>query len=203
MEPPVAPSIRAFLWGWILILGFLLLGCDRPEATAPYFPAAPTPPPTLTPVTWQRVVSGDTIDVLVSADTPLGDHNPLATVSPGQQVRIRLIGIDAPSRQEPWGQAAQAQLETLLRGEAKPGQPPTKIPLGLEWERQTQDQYDRYLAYGWVDNTLLNQALVREGYALSRSYFPNLRYEIPLEDAQQEARLLEKGLWGSESVAVE
>jgi micrococcal nuclease len=101
--------------------------------------------------------------------------------------RVRLIGIDSPERQQhPFGGQAR---EALLRL-APPG-----VVLRLESDVAPTDQYGRVLAYVWVGSTLINEALVREGWAVQYTVPPNVKYADRLGRAQKEARAGGAGLW--------
>lgn len=130
-----------------------------------------------TPVLVKQVVSGQTIEV-VDVNAP--------TATPR---RVRLIGIDAPDLQQlPWGVEAQKQLANWIGTQ----------PVLLEFDQQPQDAYQRELAYVWQDGKLLNEELVKAGYAIAVSRFPNLKYGPRLSDAQEWARLMGLGIWNSE-----
>src|SRR3954469_7533878 len=82
--------------------------------------------------------------------------------------RVRLIGIDSPeTEQEPYGAAAR---QTLLQ----------RIPLHtvvrLETDMAPVDRYGRVLAYVWAGPKLINEAMVRDGWALLYTVPPNVRY---------------------------
>ncbi|HCF25741.1 MAG TPA: nuclease, partial [Cyanobacteria bacterium UBA11049] len=88
-----------------------------------------------------RVLSGQTLEVEATAGA----------------MRVRLVGIDAPSlQQQPWGEAALQRLEAAIA---------TKTVL-LEFDTQHKDTFGRNLAYVWHDGVLLNEQLVKEGYVL-------------------------------------
>lgn len=101
--------------------------------------------------------------------------------------RVRLIGIDSPeSRQQPFATSARAALLKLL-------------PLGtvahLEPDVAQTDFYGRQLAYVWVGSTLVNESMVREGWAVLYTVPPNVKYSERLRAAQNEARAKGTGLW--------
>ena len=119
-----------------------------------------------------RVVSGQTLEITDSQT--------------GVIARVRLLGIQAPDMQQfPWGEAALQRLETLVLG----------ATVRLETDIEPHDRFDRKLAYVWKNDTLINEILVKEGYVLAESYFPNVKYEKRLQLAQQEARLLDRQIW--------
>ncbi|WP_318732132.1 MULTISPECIES: thermonuclease family protein [unclassified Roseofilum] len=51
----------------------------------------------------------------------------------------------------------------------------------------------------WQDGALINEELVKEGYALAEEWFPNTQYTQRLQYAEQRARTLELGIWNPES----
>ena len=122
-----------------------------------------------------RVYDGDTIEALVS----------------GRSVKIRYIGIDTPEMDdsrpavlEMARDAARANRE-LVGGRT----------VRLELDVQERDRYGRLLAYVWLGDTLVNEWLVREGYAAASSFPPNLRHQGRLDAAQRDAARADRRLW--------
>lgn len=117
-----------------------------------------------------RVIDGDTIEVLGGG-------------------RVRYIGIDTPELRpvEAWAEAAAAANRELVE----------QRMVRLEMDVQERDRYGRVLAYVWVDGLLVNDELVRLGYAQVSTYPPNVRYQERLLAAEREARTAGRGLWGS------
>ncbi|MFN3265126.1 MAG: thermonuclease family protein, partial [Aquificaceae bacterium] len=55
----------------------------------------------------------------------------------------------------------------------------------------------RLLAYVWLsDGRMLNEVLVKEGYAMVYTIPPNVKYQERFLQAQRYARENRKGLWG-------
>lgn len=123
----------------------------------------------------ERVLSGQTLEISDASGTQ----------------RLRLIGIDAPAwmpkcQQDPWQEEAKKQLQKKLEGQS----------VWLEFDEQTEDNYDRQLGYVWQDEKLINEWLVQQGLVLaSRPYEPNTRYAQRLAYAQEYARMMELGIW--------
>ncbi len=182
-------------------LGLLLCGClSTPSApavpstavAAPRDTAAPpsSPEPTtltpttlvprdaenLTEVTVTRVIDGDTIEVLVD----------------GESYRVRYIGIDAPETGSGYTAFEWLSTEATLINESLVG----GRTVHLETDVSDTDRYDRLLRYVWVGDTLVNEVLVRLGYARSVAYPPDTRYQDILDEAQSEARAAGVGIWG-------
>ncbi len=103
--------------------------------------------------------------------------------------RVRLLGIDTPelAQGEP-GRQAHAALRRLL---------PRGTTVRLESDVAPRDRFGRELAYAWVGSRMVNEILVREGWAMLYTFPPNVKHAARLERAQQEARAAGAGLWES------
>jgi micrococcal nuclease len=107
--------------------------------------------------------------------------------------RIRLIGVDTPETKHPkkpvqfYGKEASRCAKNMLSG----GE------VGLEYDVQQCDKYGRVLAYVYLkDGRMFNALLVREGYAKVSTYPPNVKYQKLFAELPKEARENGKGLWG-------
>jgi micrococcal nuclease len=158
-------------------------------------PIPPTPTPTslfgrapLGPTTFAtvvRVIDGDTIRVAID----------------GQEYSVRYIGIDTPETVDPrqpvqWmGPEASAANKELVEGQT----------VVLEKDVSEVDRYGRLLRYVWLDRStgwlLVNQELVRLGYAHSSSYPPDVRYQDLFRMVEGVAREAGIGLWGATPTA--
>ena len=102
--------------------------------------------------------------------------------------KVRLIGIDTPElAQGRIGDESRRALARLL---------PADAAVRLELDAAPRDRYGRTLAYVWRGDRLVNEAMVRDGWAVLYTVPPNVRYARRLERAQQEARARRAGLWG-------
>ncbi len=61
---------------------------------------------------------------------------------------------------------------------------------------ENQDRYGRMLRYVYVGDFFVNLELVRQGFAYSYPYPPNVTHEAEFHAAQTEARAAKLGLWG-------
>jgi len=122
-----------------------------------------------------RVYDGDTIEVIVS----------------GRREKIRYIGIDTPELSDTRGPVLELAREARDANRRLVGGRVVR----LETDVQTRDTYGRLLAYVWLGDTLVNEVLVREGFAVARSFPPNLRYQERLRAAEEEARTAERNVW--------
>ncbi len=99
--------------------------------------------------------------------------------------RVRYLGINAPELGQPFSTEATRENERLVAGRT----------VNLEFDVQTQDRYERLLAYIWINDTLINKEIVRNGYAISETIQPNDKYQDLILGAQQEAKDACRGLW--------
>ena len=101
--------------------------------------------------------------------------------------RVRLIGIDAPeSQQRPFGARSREGLHRMM---------PIGTRVRLERDVSLRDRYGRHLAYAWVGSILINEAMVRDGWAVLYTVPPDVKYAERLRVAQNEARARRTGLW--------
>jgi micrococcal nuclease len=100
--------------------------------------------------------------------------------------KVRLIGIDAPERQQSFSSVAGHALVRLL---------PSGTAVRLERDAALTDRYGRLLAYVWVGSALVNEAMVRDGWAVLYTVPPNVKYAERFSRAQKEARARGAGLW--------
>jgi len=112
----------------------------------------------------------------------------------GIDVKVRLIGIDAPETRKTakkdagyYGQESKAFLTNLISGKN----------VRLEFDFGKKDRYGRTLAYVYMeDGTFVNAQLVKQGYAAIMTVPPNVKYADLFLQLQQEAREIKRGLWG-------
>ena len=117
------------------------------------------------------VTDGDTITVLDSRNS---------------QYKIRLGGIDAPEKAQPFGQQAKAFLSELVFGRQ------VKVETGK------QDRYGRTVGKVFVDERDANLAMVDAGLAWHYKAYANEQSpkdRLLYADAEREARMAQRGLW--------
>ncbi len=140
---------------------------------------APDSAPVLVPASVVRVVDGDTIVCDVDGD----------------EIKVRLIGIDTPETVHPekevefYGKEASAYTTEMLDGQ----------DIYLEYDVEPTDRYGRDLAYVWLeDGTLFNDLLVLEGYATVYTFPPNVKYVDRFTKSARLARERGAGLYAME-----
>lgn len=120
-----------------------------------------------------RVIDGDTIEIEGG-------------------LKVRYIGIDTPETVDPrkpvqcFGVEASNKNKELVSGRR----------VRLENDVSETDKYGRLLKYVYVSDTFINLELVKQGYAYSYPYPPDIKYQDQFIDAQRLAREQNKGLWG-------
>ena len=130
----------------------------------------------------QKVVDGDTL--YIKKD--------------GKEVKVRLIGVDAPESVAPAasgkentkeGEKAAAFLKDMIDGKN----------IYLEYDLDNYDQYGRLLAYVYKSDqeTMVQRVLLSEGYAMVVTYQPNVKYADEFVELQRHARSAGKGFWGT------
>lgn len=130
-----------------------------------------------TPARVSEVIDGDTVRAVVDGD----------------EITVRLIGIDTPEKDGPYtelecyGQEATAYTRERLDGEE----------VALEFDVERTDRYDRTLAYVWLDGELVNESILAEGAGVLLTIAPNVAHVERFQQAQREAREAERGLWGA------
>lgn len=118
------------------------------------------------PVT--RVIDGDTIEVDID----------------GERERVRYIGMNTPELRDnrlevrKLAVAATDANARLVSGRT----------VRLELDVEKRDRYGRLLAYVWVGDTMVNEALVLSGHAAPYTFPPNVRHVDRFVAAAREAR---------------
>jgi endonuclease YncB( thermonuclease family) len=141
------------------------------------------------PATVVSVTDGDTLKVQLAN----------GTIEP-----LRLIGIDAPETVDPnrpdgcFGAEAAIRLKQLL---------PKGRQVWLEMDTSDRDRFDRLLRYVWVEKQdggvyLVNEVLVRDGYAITKRYPPDTKRATQLEKAQVRAQKKQVGMWSACDLAL-
>lgn len=101
---------------------------------------------------------------------------------------VRLLELDTP---EVTGDCGADEATAALRALA-----PVGSTLWLEADVEGRDRYDRLLRYLYRDDgTMINEILVREGWARAKLYPPNDRYWPLMQQAQREAQDRNANLW--------
>ncbi len=139
----------------------------------------------------EKIVDGDTIKVYIPK---YNSHE-----------KVRLIGIDTPeSRKNRRARIQEKELHKDLNSIISMGKQAkihlaNLIPVGskiiLEFDVDKRDRYKRLLAYIWYNQKLINEEMVKDGFALVYTVPPNVKYEDRFLKAYKYAYKNKKGLW--------
>lgn len=113
-----------------------------------------------------RVVDGDSLFVQRSSAAP--------------REEIRIFGIDAPERSQPWSRRSREALSQRVFGKV------------VRIEPVDRDRHGRMVARVYVDGVSLGAAQVREGHAWVYRRYDDSKAGLALE---AEARAARRGLW--------
>ncbi len=193
MSDFIVRSISLMFGGLGFVFFNLLINQPQELKTAPVILNSPVPTinaiiiqpsPSIIPspnyemVKVTKVIDGDTIEL------ENGKH-------------LRYIGIDTPETVDPrktvqcFGKEASLMNKGLVEGKT----------VGLEKDVSETDKYDRLLRYVWLDGLLINEILVKEGYAISSTYPPDVKYQQRFINAERIARDNNFGLWSACAVS--
>ncbi len=135
-------------------------------------------------------------DVVVST-TPISKTVLVMRVIDGDTIeieggrKVRYIGIDTPETVHPdkgvecYGIEASNKNKELVQGKK----------IRLEKDVSETDKYGRLLRYVWTGDTFVNDYLVKQGYAHSSTYPPDIKFQEQLRQSQREAMTNNRGLW--------
>ncbi|HEV7616355.1 MAG TPA: thermonuclease family protein [Solirubrobacterales bacterium] len=136
----------------------------------------PNPGPAAADAFVLRAVDGDTLEARVG----------------GAVEDVRLIGVDTPETVDPdepvqcFGH--RASRFTSRRAERRRA----RLVFGVE----RRDAYGRLLAYAYIGHRMLNEELVRRGFARTLAIAPNTRYQALFRRLELKAARAGRGLWG-------
>ena len=121
-----------------------------------------------------RVIDGDTIELTNGK-------------------KVRYLGINTPETKAPkkiiecFGKEASQRNRELVEGKQ----------IALEKNVSETDKYGRLLRYVYVDDQMVNELLVKEGFAQVSAYPPDVKYQELFIKAEQKAREQKLGLWST------
>jgi len=109
------------------------------------------------------IIDGDTVHVLAN----------------NQDIKVRLFGIDAPERKQPYSAQSKAALAEKILGQT------------VEVTTHGTDRYRRTIADLYIGKRCINEEMVSEGWAWDFKRYSNGRFA----GAEQKARKEKAGLW--------
>lgn len=112
----------------------------------------------------------------------------------GEKIKARFLAIDTPestNKIEPYGKEASEFTCNLLKN-AK------KIEIEYDENSDKFDKYDRHLVWVFVDDELLQNIIVKEGYADVKYLYGDYKYTDILKKSLIEAKANNLNMWKSE-----
>jgi endonuclease YncB( thermonuclease family) len=131
---------------------------------------------------WTQTFAG----ALTGSVIKVADGDTINVLEDNTQHRIRLQGIDAPERKQPYGNASRIHLASLVAGKT----------VTVEWDKQ--DRYGRIVGFVIVNGQDMNLEQLKAGMAWFYRYYqkeltPDTRKLYA--QAEDEARRNKRGLW--------
>jgi endonuclease YncB( thermonuclease family) len=127
-----------------------------------------------------RVLDGDTFYCIPKER--LTDV-PIVKIHKDGSITVRLYGVDAPEKDQPYGEEAQNSLRELIKGRT------------VELEVKNIDKYGRIIALVYVNGVNINLEQVKRGYAWAYLEFLDRPYVSEFYLAEKEARSKSFGFW--------
>ena len=115
----------------------------------------------------------------------------------GSYLKTRFLGVDTKEMStdsgipELWAPQAAEFTNDMLKNA-------NEIILELDSSSDIFDNYERLLAWVWVDGVLLNYLLAVQGFADVKYLYDDYKYNDYLLDAEYIAQNQNKGIWGSD-----
>lgn len=142
--------------------------------------------------TSQSVVPSKSSQDVLSADTSFADNEYIVasvydgdTIETKEKIKIRLLGVNTAEIGQPYAEEARDFNRSLVLGKK----------VRLQYDVQQKDRYGRILAYVFVDNMFVNLELVKNGFAVSETIQPNVKYQQEIIEAQKQARNACLNIW--------
>jgi len=148
------------------------------------------PLPSLTPVT--QVVSPAAVLGLATSSAIVSKVVDGDTIKLSSGETVRYIGIDTPETKDPrrpvgcFGLEASQKNADLVLGKT----------VFMEKDVSETDRYGRLLRYVYLDGIMINELLVKEGYAVASDFPPDIKYSLQFHLSQAAAEQQLRGLWG-------
>jgi micrococcal nuclease len=109
------------------------------------------------------------------------DGDTVLVLRNDQKLKVRLLNIDAPELEQPWGRESRDALASRV------------LKRQVHLSSSAVDAYGRLLADISVDGSSVSEAQVRDGNAWEYSHFHGNQHYVAMEE---QARAAHKGLWG-------
>ena len=119
------------------------------------------------------------------------DGDTIKVIYNDKKVKIRLISIDTPEINENYSIEAKNFTCNKLKSA-------NKIEIEFDKNSKKKDKYNRYLAWVFYDDILLQNELVKKGYAEVKYLYDDYKYTDILKESKKIAQNKEKGIYSKE-----
>ena len=116
----------------------------------------------------------------------------------GEEITVRFLGIDTPETihptkgEEPFGREASNYTKQKLENA-------DKIEIEYDQNASKTDKYERALVWVWVDDTLIQEELIKNGLARTYMLQDNYKYAWILQEDEEKAKEEKVGIWSEEN----
>lgn len=117
----------------------------------------------------------------------VSDGDTIKVLRNGEQVKIRLYGIDTPEKKQAFGQVAKRYTADFVAGKVVSVEPIDK------------DRYGRTVALVSANGISLNKELVQNGFAWVYGQYCKKEFCTEWKELEGQARSNRKGLWAESS----
>ena len=135
---------------------------------------------------WALLLCSGAAQALSGVVTRVADGDTLwVRPADGKPIKVRLQGIDAPERCQPWGEQARAALAARV------------LHRQVAVRTRAYDDYRRAIAHVELNGEDVAAWMVREGHAWSYRYRRSLG---PYAEQEQQARAARRGLFAQAAI---
>lgn len=115
------------------------------------------------------------------------DGDSLRVSAEGNEIEVRLWGVDAPEYDQPGSRAAKKLLQQLVLGKE------------VQVHPQYHDKYNRLVAIIYLNGINVNEALLESGHCWVHRYYCQERICDQWKELEEEARKAGRGLWNHQN----
>ena len=120
----------------------------------------------------------------------------------GEIITVRFLGIDTPESVHPTKEveAYGVEASNFTKEKLKNA---NKIEIEYDANADKKDKYERHLAWIFVDDVLLQDEIIKNGFAQTYMLQDNYKYAGTLQESEVNAKKEKKGIWSGETTSNE
>lgn len=112
-------------------------------------------------------------------------------------IKVRFLAIDTPETSHPT-KGAQAYGKESSSFTCEKLKNSNKIEIEFDKGSDIKDKYDRYLAWVWIDDVLMQDLIISEGFGKVAYIYGDYKYTSLLEEHENIAKNEKIGIWSDE-----